>query len=154
MTYLDFKNMKGRKYYLFDTFRGLDEKYASKEEVSGYVQSYAKDGHPFIVESFKDFPNVEIVRGAIPETLDRVDIKKVAYLSIDMNCVRPEMDALKFFWPKMVAGGIVILDDYGWGGMHDAQKKAQDKFAESVGVKILTFPTGQGMMIKPSNNGI
>lgn len=150
MTYIDFKNMKGRKYFLFDTFCGLDEKCASKEEVDGYKGMYSKDVYPFVADSFKDFPNVEIVRGAIPQTLTQVDIKKVAYLSIDMNCVMPEIEALKFFWPRMVKGGIVILDDYGWGGFHDRQKEAQDKFAESVGVKIFTLPTGQGMMAKPS----
>ncbi|MBF0618885.1 MAG: class I SAM-dependent methyltransferase [Candidatus Omnitrophica bacterium] len=149
MTYINYKEMKGRKYYLFDTFRGLDERYSSKDELDSYVGAYSNDVYPFVVDSFKDFPNVEIVRGAIPETLTRVDIKKVAFLSIDMNCVLPEMEALKFFWPKMVPGGIVVLDDYGWGGSHDRQKEAQDKFAESVGVKIFTLPTGQGMMIKP-----
>ena len=66
-----------------------------------------------------------------------------------MNCVAPEIEALQYFWPKIVPGGLIILDDYGWGGTHDSQKEAQEAFAESVDVKILTLPTGQGLIIKP-----
>ncbi len=38
-----------------------------------------------------------IVKGSVPKTLPQVDIRKVAYLHIDMNCVLPEVEALKFF---------------------------------------------------------
>jgi hypothetical protein len=66
-----------------------------------------------------------------------------------MNCVQPEIAAMEYFWPKLVAGGVVIIDDYGFSG-HEAQKTAADTFAESVGVKILSLPTGQGLMLKPT----
>lgn len=147
ITYIDFKSLKDRNYYLFDTFCGLDPELSSREEYLSYKDAYP-DCYDFVVNSFKEYPNVMIVRGPVPETLARVDIKKVAYLSIDMNCVLPEVEALRFFWPKLVTGGIVILDDYAQPG-HKNQKKAMDIFALSVGVKVLPLPTGQGMIIKP-----
>lgn len=145
--YTDFQSLKDRKYYLFDTFCGLDPELSSQEEYVSYKDAYP-DCYDFVVDSFKEYPNVVIIKGPVPETLSRVDIKKVAYLSIDMNCVLPEVEALKFFWPKLEAGGIVILDDYAQPG-HENQKKAMDNFALSVGVKVLPLPTGQGMIIKP-----
>lgn len=145
--YIDFKSLKDRKYYLFDTFCGLDPQCSSQEELDSYKDAYP-DCYDFVVDSFKDYPNVIIVKGSVPQTLSQVDIKKVAYLSIDMNCVLPEVEALKFFWPKLVTGGIVILDDYAQVG-HENQKKAMDDFTLSAGVKILPLPTGQGMIIKP-----
>lgn len=42
----------------------------------------------------------------------------------------------------------VLLDDYGHSG-HEEQKRAFDGFALSKDVKILTLPTGQGLIIKP-----
>lgn len=147
IVYIDFKSMTDRKYYLFDTFCGLDSEFSTQEELDKYKNAYP-DGYDFVVNSFKDWPNVIIVRGAIPRTLTKVDIKEVVYLHIDMNCVLPEVEAIKFFWPKLVAGGIVILDDYAHMG-HKGQKKAMDEFASSRGVKILSFPTGQGLLIKP-----
>jgi len=49
-------------------------------------------------------------------------IRKVSYLSIDMNCVKPEIAAAQFFWDRMVSGGIMVLDDYGFRG-HIEQKR-------------------------------
>jgi hypothetical protein len=91
---------------------------------------------------------VVLIRGPVPDTLSQVDIHKVAYLSIDMNCTGPEEEALRHFWPKMSPGGIVVLDDYGFSG-HESQKRAADRVALSVGVQVLSLPTGQGVMVKP-----
>lgn len=147
MVYIDFKSMTDRKYYLFDTFCGLDSEFSTQKELDSYKGAY-EETYDFVVNSFKDWPNVVIVRGAVPKTLTQVNIKEVAFLHIDMNCVLPEVEAIKFFWPKLVAGGIVILDDYAHIG-HELQKKAMDEFASSQGLKILSLPTGQGLLIKP-----
>ena len=56
------------------------------------------------------------------------DSDKVAYLSIDMNSTIPEIAAAEYFWPKMVNGGVMILDDYGFS-KHTNQKIAFDNFA-------------------------
>ena len=149
MVYIDFQNMDDRKYYLFDTFCGLTKEYSDSESYEMYKNDYKDDVYSFVVDVFKENHNVIIVRGPVPDTLTKVNIRRVAYLSIDMNCAFPEIEALKYFWPKIVPGGLIILDDYGWGGVHEKQKQAHDAFAESVGVKILTLPTGQGMIIKP-----
>ncbi len=53
------------------------------------------------------------MRGKVPESLATVEIERVAYLSLDMNIAYPEIEALKHFWPKLVPGAIVVLDDYG-----------------------------------------
>jgi hypothetical protein len=64
-----------------------------------------------------------------------------------MNCVYPEIEAISFFWDKLVPGAIVILDDYNWLS-HIEQKRAFDDFACGHGFEILALPTGQGLIIK------
>ena len=65
-----------------------------------------------------------------------------------MNAAYPERAALEHFWPKLARGAFVVLDDYGWETCR-LQREAADAFAASVGVEILTLPTGQGMVVKP-----
>jgi hypothetical protein len=77
-----------------------------------------------------------------------VDIRRVCYLSIDMNIVEPEIAAIEFFWDKLSPGAPVVLDDYGWSN-YRLQKEAMDRFARQRGVAILTLPTGQGLLLKP-----
>ncbi|MBF0216027.1 MAG: class I SAM-dependent methyltransferase [Candidatus Omnitrophica bacterium] len=146
--YLDFAGMPDRKFYLFDTFKGLDKDFSTTWEYDRLAKVYEEDLYDYVRDSFKKYSNVIIVRGPVPRTLQTVEIGEVAYLSIDMNCVIPEVESIKYFWPKLVPGAIVVFDDYGWGG-HEKQKEAIDKVALSLGVEILTLPTGQGLMIKP-----
>jgi hypothetical protein len=64
-----------------------------------------------------------------------------------MNIVMPEIAAIEFFWDRLIPGGIVLLDDYGWA-THAAQRAAFDAFASAHDAMILSVPTGQGIMIR------
>jgi len=68
-------------------------------------------------------------------------------LSIDMNCELSDLKALEFFWPKIFKGDVMIFNDYGCIG-HGPQKKAHDRFADSIVVKVISLPTEQGFTIK------
>lgn len=149
--YVKFKSLP-KKFYLFDTFEGLANEYISDSEKEkgfdknrwGYFDCYAQ-----VEKTFNDY-NVKLVKGKVPDSLDGAGVDSVAYLHIDMNCAYPEVEALKYFWPKMVPGGIVILDDYGWM-FHIEQKQAIDVYAKQEGISIMTLPTGQGIIMKNSN---
>lgn len=156
MHYLDWDGA-GRKFYLLDTFSGIDNKYITDEErVDGILEKnkdlldngfYIKDVDE-VRKNFSQWKNCKIIIGSIPDTLNEIKSKKVAFLHIDMNCAPPEIEAIKFLWPKIVQGGMVLLDDYAYAGYHH-QKYAMDEFAKSKGVEIVSLPTGQGMLVKP-----
>jgi O-methyltransferase len=151
INYINF-NSTGKTYFLLDTFSGLDERYSTDEEMKQQLNvKYVNNKENLynqVRNTFKDF-NVKIIKGAVPETLHHVDSNDIAYLSVDMNCIQPEIDALHFFWDKVVPGGVIILDDYGYGNVTNKQKEAHDKFAKSKNIEILSLPTCQGLIIKP-----
>lgn len=140
-----------KQFYLFDTFAGLDKAQLSPEEVQSIWKTFSTiypDCFAEAQKTFQRYPNARLVRGSVPDTLATVPIERVAYLSIDMNCVKPEVAALDYFWPKLVTGAVVLLDDYGHRG-HERQKEAIDRLMASKGIGVLTLPTGQGMIVKP-----
>lgn len=148
--YLDFGTLD-KTFYLFDTFNGLDHQLVNPEEEEGDLLTIYSGYDDVVMESientFKDYP-VKIVRGSVPDSLETVSIESIAYLSIDMNMVAPEIAAANFFWDRISPGGVMILDDYGFHA-HRQQKIAFDKFAKEKGVAILSLPTGQGIITKP-----
>lgn len=147
--YVNFGRLKDKKYYLLDTFEGLLEEYISVEEKAYGIDEYNyAECYEDVKKTFGGYQNVVIVRGAVPDTLSEVKSEKVSFLSIDMNCVEPEIAAAEFFWDKLVSGAAIVLDDYGWA-KHILQKRAFDKFAAEKGVPILSLPTGQGLILKP-----
>jgi hypothetical protein len=131
-----------------DTFSGMAPKYSSVNEMSrSKSMGYDKDIYESVKDTFKDFKNVKLIKGPIPETLPNVKSEKIAFLSIDMNCVLPEVLAMEYFWDKIVTGGMILLDDHGFPG-HDDQRKAHMEFANKHGAMLLPLPTGQGLIIK------
>ena len=147
MNYVGF-NKLGKRFYLLDTFSGLSDKYITDEERKlGIKAGGYEDCYDSVVRTFRGW-NVDIIRGTIPDTLPLVKASKICYLSIDMNCVTPEIAAAELFWERMVSGAVMVLDDYGWPG-HHVQKQAFDKFASAREVRVLSMPTGQGLIFKP-----
>lgn len=156
LEYLPWHEMT-RRFYLMDTWAGIDERFITDEERAlGYADNNAKmiasgtyrTDVEALKQSFVEWERITFIQGAIPETLEQATTTEVALLHVDMNCAPPEVAACVYFWPKLVPGGIVLFDDYAYY-KHTPQKTALDSWADSVGVQILSVPTGQGLLIKP-----
>jgi O-methyltransferase len=148
--YLNFDKLSDRKFWLFDTFQGIPEDQATESERAHTIaanETCYEECYELAVKNFAPYPNAMLVRGKVPETFAGLDIKRVAYLSIDMNIAKPEIAAMEFFWDKLVKGAIVVFDDYAWAHCGE-QYDALNEFARSRGVKIAALPTGQGLLIK------
>ncbi len=139
-------DIAGRAMYLYDTFCGLDPHRSSDNELKNTDGVYS-DCFEAVRERFAPYPNVFLRRGSIPDTFAQPAPERVAYLHIDMNAVEPEQAAMNFFWPRLVEGGVVVMDDYAWIAC-GAQKRAMDMFSLRVKCPILSLPTGQGLLIK------
>jgi hypothetical protein len=153
MNYIPWPNAN-KQFYLFDTWEGLDERYLTEGERNNqakldHFKPYYANQYESVKEHFSNYPNVHLIKGSVPETLDSVEIGAVSYLSLDMNCAPPELAAAEHFWDRLVPGGMILLDDYGFVSYED-QKRGFDQFAARHGIEVLALPTGQGLMIKPA----
>ncbi len=103
---------KGSKaLHLFDTFEGLPELskmdeqdyfhkgefYASIDEVKDYLKKYRK---------------VNFYKGYFPTTAKPVKNKKFSFVNLDVDIYESTLSSLKFFYPRMNKGGIIITHDY------------------------------------------
>jgi len=147
----------GRRFYLLDTFGGLDERYVSAEEKRGGVlernrreleNGFYTTNVEAVRANFAEWENVRIIVGAIPETLGQIDTQRIAFLHIDMNCSPPEVAAIRHLWDRLTPGAPVLLDDYAYLG-YEWQKIGMDGFAAERGLSVLSLPTGQGLLIRP-----
>lgn len=147
----------GKTFWLVDTFEGPKvEQFTTSELERGRaaeVEALRKvGGYDYSFEgvraNFAEWRNARLVKGLVPDVLPQCGSSKVAYLHLDMNAVVPETAALRFFWDRLVPGGMVLMDDYCYAGF-DEQRQGLDKAAAELGVGIVSLPTGQGLLIKP-----
>ena len=89
--------------------------YSSIESVSKNILKY------------KNLENVHLIKGPVEKTLlDEKNLpKKISILRLDTDWYRSTKVELEILYPRLVSGGILIIDDYGhWQGA----RKAVDEF--------------------------
>jgi len=91
--------------------------------------------------------NVKFYPGIFPETTKDLENFRYCFVHIDADLYKPHLDALKYFWPRMVRNGIIIFDDYGAYSCPGA-KKAVDEFFRNERNKIIWLTTGQAFVQK------
>lgn len=151
---LDFGKL-AKTFYLYDTFTGFSDKYSSSEdfpdrpEFYEFTHKYYNDPTllGYVTQRFAGLPNVKIVKGVVPDVFAETSPQKIAFLHIDLNSPGPEIGALEALFDRVVPGGYIIFDDYGWLGMRKL-KAAEDAFMNERGYTVLELPTGQGLVIK------
>jgi len=153
MQYLNWGRVD-RRFHLIDTFSGPVLTQFSEQEAGrlrAVKNALAKGAYVKDLErvraNFAEWPNVELIQGIVPEILPTVETKEVAFLHIDMNCALPECAALEHFWGTLPPGAVVLFDDYAYFD-NDRTAALVDSMAAFLGAKILSLPTGQGLIIK------
>ena len=145
-----------RRYFAYDSFEGFHPELSSEADfptMPGYIAManahYRRPGlYESVMARFADKPFVTVVKGFLPEAFDDVaPPERIAFLHIDLNAPKPEIACLNKLFDRVVPGGLVLLDDYGWIG-YRAQKDAEDAFFAERGYAVLELPTGQGMVVK------
>ncbi len=141
-------NQSERRMFLIDTFSpfALDKKTGEQLPTSSSPTTYAKDLES-TRKQFSPWKNVEFVVGKIPEVLRNFPSTPISFLHIDLNNAPAEVAALEFFWPTIVPGGVILLDDYAWSGA-EKQYEAMNELGRTLGFRILTTASGQGIVVK------
>ena len=139
----------GRKCWMFDTYTGMTE--PTEHDVTnrgggGAMQTWRereRDGHnEWCFASLEDvsanleqlglLPQVRLIKGDVLQTLqDEANLpSSIAVLRLDTDWYESTRAELEILYPRLQAGGVLILDDYGhWGGA----KKAVDEYFKANG---------------------
>ena len=73
-----------------------------------------------------DHSRLEIVEGDVFDVLEPVTrLRKIAILRLDTDTYDTTRKELEICWPRIVHGGVLIVDDYGWC---KGARKAVDEF--------------------------
>jgi O-methyltransferase len=136
----------GKTLYLFDTFKGFDERdvsinndmAASKENsLTFYTGAFSKFADVDTVMSRMPFPDkICIKEGWVPETFNGFS-DTFAFVQLDMDLYQPMLEALNFFWDKMSPGGVITLHDYCSGYFKHGVQQAVEDFEIGLGKKVI-----------------
>ncbi len=118
--------------YLCDTFSGVVKTGA---EDSRYKGGEHADTSRRIVEGLifdqEKLKNVRILEGVFPdETSREIEQERFRFCHIDVDVYQSAKDIANWIWGKMVQGGIIVYDDYGFVGCDGITKYVEEQIKE------------------------
>lgn len=134
-----------KSIHLFDSFEGL----SSPDPCDG---SYWKAGalsipEEVLHETLAEFRNYQVHKGWIPERFIDVAERCFCFFHLDVDLYQPTLTSLDFFYERMTAGGMILLDDYGFKTCPGTMRAA-DQFFHDRPENIIMLSTGQAFIIK------
>ncbi|MET4921672.1 TylF/MycF/NovP-related O-methyltransferase [Streptomyces sp. PSRA5] len=152
-----------RDLHLFDTFEGMPPPTAEDLRRDGksaedLLAAQGKDRPIWAIASLEDvqagfervpYPGerVHYVQGMVEETVPQQAPEQISILRLDTDWYASTKHELEFLYPRLVSGGVLLIDDYGyWQG----SRQAVDEFLEKTGERLLMLRMDEGRIaVKP-----
>jgi hypothetical protein len=142
-----------RDLYLFDTFEGMSNPTKNDVDFSGMDAKTLLDkseeekntSHIWCYSTLDEVKNnlaktgyrrdkISFVQGKVEDTIPNTAPNKIALLRLDTDWYESTKHELIHLYPRVVNGGVIIIDDYGyWQGC----RKAVDEYIRENNISIL-----------------
>lgn len=141
------KYFSDRNCYLFDTFEGFTEHDIAREQKESLTSAeYLKNVN--VNDVLAKMPNRDkiILRvGRFPETAQGIN-DTFAFVNLDMDLYEPTIEGLRFFYPKMSEGGVILIHDY-FSEAYPNIEQSVDDYEREIGTRLHKIPIGDDISI-------
>lgn len=141
---------RGYAHHLFDSFEGVSEPTEADRPAAGVRPWRAGDmawSLEDVQHNLSQWSDVQYHRGWIPGCFEAAAAARFAFVHIDVDLYEPTRDALAFFYPRLIPGGVIVLDDDGFLTCPGA-RRAVDESAATISERFVRLPTGQAVLIR------
>ena len=149
-----------KSYWAIDTFGGFvaddvaHERQARGKTSREEVRAFGK----FTVNSQRWFDRTMALNGITRVTSHAAAVQdfvfppeaRFCFALIDVDLYRPTLVALEKLWPRMVPGGIVVVDDCHEHHAYDGSRQALEEFVAARGLTFEVVEVKLGVLRKPA----
>jgi O-methyltransferase len=90
------------------------------------------------------YPGVQVHAGIFPDTARGLEDEQFSFVHLDLDLEPSTRDALEFFHPRLLPGGIIVGDDY---NAREVRRVFDAYFAGRTDT-VIALPWGQGVVVK------
>jgi len=134
-----------RLFHLFDSFQGMLQTTAGVDRFE--IGDFSHTSAEAVRRLLAPYPYAHIHAGFIPKTFADLQIKHVAWAHVDVDLYQSVRDCIDYIYPRLVPGGYLIFDDYGFPSCASARRAVDEAFLALPEVP-LCLPTGQCLVVK------
>jgi hypothetical protein len=133
----------GSALHLFDTFTGLPEPARAEKPVLAQGQFAAS--LPAVRALLAGYGAVHFHPGLFPASAAAVQDTRFSLVHLDVDLYASTLAGLQFFYPRLLAGGIIVSHDY---SMLPGVAEAFATFLSDKPEAVIELPTTQAMLVK------
>lgn len=134
-----------RKLYLFDSFDGMHS--VSSDKDRHQAGDFADTSVEAVRRAVGSDDFIDYRKGWVPDTFAGLEDKSFCFAHIDLDLYQGVLDSLTFLYPRMSAGGVIVLDDFGFASCPGARRAVDEFFADKPEFP-LALQTCQGLIHK------
>lgn len=134
-----------RPLHLFDSFEGMPETTDGLDRFQKGDFNSTSAGK--VAELLAPYPFATMHVGFIPQTFQQFDPGPIAWAHVDVDIYQAVTDSIEFIYPRLVQGGFLVFDDYGFPSCPGARRAVDEAFFDRPEVPIC-LPTGQALVVK------
>ncbi|MDA9609053.1 class I SAM-dependent methyltransferase [Candidatus Pelagibacter sp.] len=143
------KRNSNKKILAIDTFEGVIK--ATKRDLYYSGSEHAYKNKAFL-ENFKKknkLNNLKIIQCKFPESFGpyKNNLKMISFSHIDVDTYKSLKETFEFVWPRLVKGGMVIFDDYGFHQTSATRNFILHK-SKLKNCTFISYTNGQAAFIK------
>ena len=132
-----------------DTFEGVAK---AGEKDNQYKGGEHADTSIEIVEKLmqqQGISDYHILKGIFPDVnAELVESQKFKICHIDVDVYESAKDIFNWVWPRMIAGGVVVFDDYGFAACAGITRLVNELAAITPDAFFVHNINGHGLLIK------
>jgi O-methyltransferase len=136
----------GKDLFLFDTFEGLPES-TDEAEDRAWKSGDLSASLDAVKRRLAPWDTVHFAAGTFPDTAAVVGDRSFALVHVDVDIQQSVHDCCEFFYPRVVPGGVIVFDDYGYRSCPGARAAVDEFFADRPEAPFYV-PTGQALIWK------
>jgi len=135
---------------VIDTFDGHRVSQVTEHDhaVYGGTELFGDASYEDVVEYLAPFPHVTVHKGEFSAVAPALPDRRYRLVHLDVDIYAPTMDGLRYFGPRLVSGGIVVLDDYDKPSCPGIRAAAEAFLSESTDFQSWTPRTKQFVLVK------
>jgi hypothetical protein len=135
---------------VIDTFTGHPETKLSDEDASRHRDEahFLDTSYDNVVDYLSGFEQVRVHDGEFSDVARRPPDQRYRLVHIDVDLYESAIDCLRYFAPRIVEGGIIVLDDYGSRSCPGIIKAAREFLASEHGFQSWNPMTKQLVLVR------
>ena len=125
-----------RRLFLFDTFEGFDP---AENAPEGLAAAHENASAEAVLQRLPHAENAVVRAGLFPQTAAGLEEETFALVSLDADLEESTLAGLRWFVPRMAAGGYLLLHDWNHPGLPGV-RAAAEKYEAETGTRLRGVP--------------